>query len=56
LPNPFEEEASMQLVHVYLTFPGSTDEALELYQEVFGTKVVFRRSPTRPGGPTSGCA
>lgn len=32
----------MQLVHVYLNFPGNTDEALALYASVFGTKVVAR--------------
>lgn len=32
----------MQLVHVYLNFPGTTDEALALYAEVFGTKLAAR--------------
>jgi PhnB protein len=34
----------MQLVHVYLNFPGTTDEALKLYASVFGTKVLFRQT------------
>jgi PhnB protein len=34
----------MQHVHVYLNFPGTTDEALRLYQQVFGTQVVFRQT------------
>jgi PhnB protein len=34
----------MQLVHVYLNFPGTTDEALRLYESVFGTRVVFRQT------------
>ena len=32
----------MQLVHIYLNFPGNTDEAFKLYEEVFGTKTVAR--------------
>ncbi len=32
----------MQLVHVYLNFPGNAAEALELYQAVFGTRVSAR--------------
>ena len=32
----------MQLVHVYLNFPGTTDEALRLYASVFGTKLAAR--------------
>lgn len=34
----------MQNVHVYLNFPGTTDEALKLYASVFGTKVVMRQT------------
>jgi len=34
----------VQLVHVYLNFPGTTDEALKLYASVFGTKVVMRQT------------
>lgn len=30
----------MQLVHVYLNFPGTTEEALRFYEGVFGTKIV----------------
>lgn len=33
---------AMQLVHVYVNFPGSTDEALRLYETVFGTKTLGR--------------
>lgn len=32
----------MQQVHVYLNFPGTTDEALALYAEVFGTRLAAR--------------
>lgn len=32
----------MLLVHVYINFPGTTDEAFKLYEEVFGTKTVAR--------------
>jgi len=31
----------MQLVHVYLNFPGNTREALEFYAGVFGTKIMM---------------
>jgi len=31
----------MQLVHVYLNFPGTTREALEFYETVFGTKIAM---------------
>lgn len=34
----------MQLVHVYLNFPGNTDEALKLYETVFGTRVTMRQT------------
>jgi PhnB protein len=34
----------MQLAHVYLNFPGNTDEALALYASVFGTKVIARQT------------
>jgi PhnB protein len=34
----------VQLVHVYLNFPGNTDEALRLYETVFGTKVAMRQT------------
>jgi PhnB protein len=30
----------MQLVHVYLNFPGNTEEALHYYEKVFGTKII----------------
>ncbi|HEX2678264.1 MAG TPA: VOC family protein [Polyangiales bacterium] len=32
----------MQLVHVYVNFPGTTDEAFKLYETVFGTKTLAR--------------
>ena len=32
----------MQLVHVYLNFPGTTADALRLYETVFGTKTSAR--------------
>ena len=31
----------MQLVHVYLNFPGTTREALTFYEGVFGTKIMM---------------
>jgi PhnB protein len=34
----------VQLVHVYLNFPGNTDEALALYASVFGTRVIMRQT------------
>jgi PhnB protein len=30
----------MQLVHVYINFPGTTRQAIEFYQSVFGTKIA----------------
>jgi PhnB protein len=32
----------MQLVHVYVNFPGTTEEALRLYEQVFGTRVIAK--------------
>jgi PhnB protein len=32
---------TMQLVHLYLNFPGNTAEALRFYETVFGTKVAM---------------
>jgi PhnB protein len=32
----------MQLVHVYLNFPGNTAEAFEFYEKVFQTKVMMK--------------
>lgn len=47
----------MQLVHIYVNFPGNTDEALALYESVFGTKVVARMTfgdaPFIPNVPDS---
>ena len=31
----------MQLVHVYLNFPGNTEEAMRYYEKVFGTKITM---------------
>ena len=31
----------MQLVHVYLNFPGTTQEAFRYYETVFGTKIAM---------------
>lgn len=30
----------MQLVHIYVNFPGTTREAMTFYETVFGTKIV----------------
>lgn len=30
----------MQLVHIYVNFPGTTEEALKYYEGVFGTRIV----------------
>ena len=34
----------MQLVHVYLNFPGNTDEAFRFYETVFGTRIVMKQT------------
>ena len=34
----------MQLVHVYLNFPGTTLEALKFYETVFGTKIAMSQT------------
>ena len=34
----------MQLVHVYLNFPGNTEEALRFYETVFKTRIVFMQT------------
>src|SRR5512142_3262352 len=31
----------MQLVHIYLNFPGTTRQAFEFYETVFGTKIAM---------------
>jgi PhnB protein len=45
----------MQLVHVYLNFPGTTEAALRFYEAVFGTKIVmfqtFGDTPFIPNVP-----
>ncbi len=47
----------MQLVHVYLNFPGTTEEALRYYEKVFGTKIIamqtFGATPFMKGVPDS---
>jgi len=32
----------MQLVHVYLNFPGNADEAFRFYETVFGTRILMK--------------
>ncbi|HEX7666762.1 MAG TPA: VOC family protein [Polyangiaceae bacterium] len=34
----------MQLVHVYLNFPGNTAEAMRFYENVFGTKIIMMQT------------
>jgi PhnB protein len=34
----------MQLVHVYLNFPGTTEEAFRFYETVFGTRIVMMQT------------
>ncbi len=34
----------MQLVHVYLNFPGTTEEAFRYYEKVFGTKILMMQT------------
>ena len=34
----------MQLVHFYLNFPGTTEEAFRLYETVFGTKTIMKQT------------
>src|SRR3954453_18798828 len=34
----------MQLVHVYINFPGTTKEAFQFYETVFGTKIAMIQS------------
>lgn len=34
----------MQLVHVYLNFPGTTEEALRFYESVFGTRIAMMQT------------
>jgi PhnB protein len=31
----------MQLVHIYINFPGTTKEAFQFYETVFGTKIAM---------------
>jgi len=46
----------MQLVHIYLNFPGTTAEAFRYYENVFGTRIVasqtFGEMPFAQGGPS----
>lgn len=45
----------MQLVHVYLNFPGNTEEAMHFYEKVFGTTITmlqtFGDAPFMPNVP-----
>jgi PhnB protein len=45
----------MQLVHVYVNFPGTTEEAFRFYETVFGTKILmiqtFGDTPWVPNVP-----
>jgi PhnB protein len=34
----------MQLVHIYLNFPGTTEEAFRFYETVFGTRIVMMQT------------
>ena len=34
----------MQLVHFYLNFPGTTEEAFRFYETVFGTKILMMQT------------
>jgi PhnB protein len=34
----------MQQVHIYLNFPGTTEEALTFYEGVFGTRIVMKQT------------
>ena len=34
----------MQLVHVYLNFPGTTEEAFRFYETVFGTRITMMQT------------
>ncbi|MEO6601836.1 MAG: VOC family protein [Polyangiaceae bacterium] len=34
----------MQLVHIYLNFPGTTKEAFRFYETVFGTKITMMQT------------
>ena len=45
----------MKLVHIYLNFPGTTKEAFQFYETVFGTKIAmmqtFGETPFVPNVP-----
>ena len=34
----------MQLVHVYLNFPGTTEDAFKFYESVFGTRITMMQT------------
>jgi PhnB protein len=34
----------MQLVHFYLNFPGTTEEAFRFYETVFGTRIAMKQT------------
>jgi PhnB protein len=35
---------TMQLVHIYLNFPGTTEEAFHFYETVFGTRITMMQT------------
>ncbi len=47
----------MQLVHVHLSFPGTTEEAFRYYEKVFGTRILgmatYGDTPFAPKVPES---
>jgi PhnB protein len=47
----------MQLVHVYVNFPGTTEEAFAHYEKVFGTKTLMKMTfgevPWMPNVPAN---
>jgi len=34
----------MQLVHIYVTFPGTAEEAFRFYEGVFGTRIAMKQT------------
>jgi PhnB protein len=43
MANP-DQETPMQLAHVYLNFPGTTEEAFRFYETVFGTRISMMQT------------
>jgi hypothetical protein len=35
---------SMQLAHIYVNFPGTTEKAFQFYETVFGTKIGMKQT------------